>query len=447
MKVDEYMFLVGNGIVITNNMNNEFISNGCVVIDGNIIKEVGETDNIKNKYKDMEFIDVNGKIIMPGIINMHHHIYSAFARGLNINRVRNETFTDILKNIWWKIDKKLTLEDIKYSAYTTLIESIKNGVTTIFDHHASPMAIEGSLLEISNVANILGVRWCYCYEVSDRDGERILNEGIKENVSFIKYAKNKKDDMTKGIFGMHASFTLNQDSIISCVEAMEGVDAGYHIHVAEGIDDLYHSLNISGKRVVERLMDYGILGKKTLAIHCVHINEREIDILKHTNTNVINAPESNMNNAVGCAPVIKMIKKDMLVGIGTDGYTNDVFESIKVENIVNKNNLCDSNIGFLETKKMFFNNSTIASKYFNKEVGVLKENAYADIIIVDYNPMTPINKENYFSHILFGISGGVVDTTIINGQIVMKNRKILNIDEKLIYEKSREVAKKLWKRI
>ena len=209
MKVDEYMFLVGNGIVITNNMNNEFISNGCVVIDGNIIKEVGETDNIKNKYKDMEFIDVNGKIIMPGIINMHHHIYSAFARGLNINRVRNETFTDILKNIWWKIDKKLTLEDIKYSAYTTLIESIKNGVTTIFDHHASPMAIEGSLLEISNVANILGVRGCYCYEVSDRDGERILNEGIKENVSFIKYAKNKKDDMTKGIFAYLIKLTFS----------------------------------------------------------------------------------------------------------------------------------------------------------------------------------------------------------------------------------------------
>lgn len=443
------MILIGNGRVITNDNNNTFIENGCIAIEGNMIKEVGETSKIKYKYANKydEFIDAKEKLIMPGMINTHHHIYSAFARGLDLKNPPAETFTDILKNVWWRIDKKLSLEDIRYSAYTTLIECIKNGVTTIFDHHSSPMSVEGSLFAISNVADELGIRGCYCYEVSDRDGQRILKQGINENIDFIKYANEKEDDMTKGMFGMHASFTLSNESLEKCREAMDGIDAGYHIHVSEGIEDLKNSLICSGKRTVERLFDYGILGEKTIASHCIHVNKYELDILKETNTSVVNNPESNMANAVGVAPVIKMIDKGIRIGLGTDGYTNDMFESMKVENIINKHNLCNSNVGFMETAKMIFNNKEIASKYYNKPLGVLEEGAYADVIVVDYNPMTPMDKNNYFGHILFGVSGRSVNTTVINGKVVMKDRVIVNIDEELIYKKARQVAEKLWKKL
>ena len=443
------MILIGNGRVITNDNNNTFIENGCIAIEGNMIKEVGETSKIKYKYANKydEFIDAKEKLIMPGMINTHHHIYSAFARGLDLKNPPAETFTDILKNVWWRIDKKLSLEDIRYSAYTTLIECIKNGVTTIFDHHSSPMSVEGSLFAISNVADELGIRGCYCHEVSDRDGQRILKQGINENIDFIKYANEKEDDMTKGMFGMHASFTLSNESLEKCREAMDGIDAGYHIHVSEGIEDLKNSLICSGKRTVERLFDYGILGEKTIASHCIHVNKYELDILKETNTSVVNNPESNMANAVGVAPVIKMIDKGIRIGLGTDGYTNDMFESMKVENIINKHNLCNSNVGFMETAKMIFNNKEIASKYYNKPLGVLEEGAYADVIVVDYNPMTPMDKNNYFGHILFGVSGRSVDTTVINGKVVMKDRVIVNIDEELIYKKARQVAEKLWKKL
>ena len=443
------MILIGNGRVITNDNNNTFIENGCIAIEGNMIKEVGETSKIKYKYANKydEFIDAKEKLIMPGMVNTHHHIYSAFARGLDLKNPPAETFTDILKNVWWRIDKKLSLEDIRYTAYTTLIECIKNGVTTIFDHHSSPMSVEGSLFAISNVADELGLRGCYCYEVSDRDGQRILKQGINENIDFIKYANEKEDDMTKGMFGMHASFTLSNESLEKCREAMDGIDAGYHIHVSEGIEDLKNSLICSGKRTVERLFDYGILGEKTIASHCIHVNKYELDILKETNTSVVNNPESNMANAVGVAPVIKMIDKGIRIGLGTDGYTNDMFESMKVENIINKHNLCNSNVGFMETAKMIFNNKEIASKYYNKPLGVLEEGAYADVIVVDYNPMTPMDKNNYFGHILFGVSGRSVDTTVINGKVVMKDRVIVNIDEELIYKKARQVAEKLWKKL
>lgn len=440
--------IIGNGRVITRDEENPYIENGAVVIRDNTIIAVGDYSVLKEKYKEEEFIDAKGKVIMPGLINTHMHIYSAFARGMAGKGPAPKNFTDILENLWWRLDKGLTLEDTKYSAYTTYLDCIKNGVTTVFDHHASPYSVEGSLFTIGDVAKELGVRTCLCYETSDRDGEEILKAGIKENINFIKKYNNVNEDMLKGMFGMHAAFTLSDKSLDMCREVMEGLNAGYHIHTSEGIDDLYDSLRNHGKRVVERLMDFDILSDKTIAIHCVHVNSREMEILKQTNTNVVHNPESNMGNAVGCSPVLEFIKRGINVGLGTDGYTSDMMESIKVGNIIHKHNLCDPNVGFNEISSMVFdNNRKISAKYFNKEVGTLKEGAYGDVIIVDYNPLTPLNENNINGHIIFGMSGRCVTDTIINGKVVMRNRVINKVDEEKIFSKSRELAQKLWERI
>ncbi|SHI11203.1 putative aminohydrolase SsnA [Clostridium intestinale] len=440
--------IIGNGRVITRDDENPYIENGAVVIRDNTIIAVGDYSVLKEKYKEEEFIDAKGKVIMPGLINTHMHIYSAFARGMAGKGPAPKNFTDILENLWWRLDKGLTLEDTKYSAYTTYLDCIKNGVTTVFDHHASPYSVEGSLFTIGDAAKELGVRTCLCYETSDRDGEEILKAGIKENINFIKKYNNVNEDMLKGMFGMHAAFTLSDKSLDMCREAMEGVDAGYHIHTSEGIDDLYDSLRNHGKRVVERLMDFDILSDKTIAVHCVHVNSREMELLKQTNTNVVHNPESNMGNAVGCSPVLEFIERGINVGLGTDGYTSDMMESIKVGNIIHKHNLCDPNVGFNEVSSMAFdNNRKISSKYFNKEVGALKEGAYGDVIIVDYNPLTPLNENNINGHIIFGMSGRCVTDTIINGKVVMRNRVINKVDEEKIFSKSRELAQKLWERI
>lgn len=440
--------IIGNGRVITRDEENPYIENGSVVIRDNTIIAVGDYSVLKEKYKEEEFIDAKGKVIMPGLINTHMHIYSAFARGMAGKGPAPKNFTDILENLWWRLDKGLTLEDTKYSAYTTYLDCIKNGVTTVFDHHASPYSVEGSLFTIGDVAKELGVRTCLCYETSDRDGEEILKAGIKENINFIKKYNNVNEDMLKGMFGMHAAFTLSDKSLDMCREVMEGLNAGYHIHTSEGIDDLYDSLRNHGKRVVERLMDFDILSDKTIAVHCVHVNSREMEILKQTNTNVVHNPESNMGNAVGCSPVLEFIKRGINVGLGTDGYTSDMMESIKVGNIIHKHNLCDPNVGFNEISSMVFdNNRKISAKYFNKEVGTLKEGAYGDVIIVDYNPLTPLNENNINGHIIFGMSGRCVTDTIINGKVVMRNRVINKVDEEKIFSKSRELAQKLWERI
>ena len=437
-----------NGRVITQDKNNPYIENGAVVIKKEKIIAVGKAEEILKNYSDDEIIDVENKVIMPGIINAHHHIYSAFARGMASSGKAPKDFMEILEGLWWKIDKKLTLEDLKYSAYTTYIDCIKNGVTTVFDHNASPYAVKNSLFTIANAAQKLGIRTCLCYEVSDRDGEEILKDGIDENINFIKEYNNNSQNMIKGMFGLHAAFTLSNESLAMCREKMEGINAGYHVHVAEGKADLEDSLAKYGKRVVERLNEFGILGKKTLAVHCIHIDENELNILKDTDTYVVHNPESNMGNAVGCQPFLKLFEKGITTGLGTDGYTSDMFESMKVANIIHKHVNQNPSVAWGEVPEaMFENNRKIAEEYFEGELGILKDGALADVIVVDYNPLTPLTANNINSHILFGMMGRSVVTTIINGKTVMHDRKLVGINEKEIFEQSRAAAQKLWDRM
>ncbi|MCF2628830.1 putative aminohydrolase SsnA [Fusobacterium mortiferum] len=440
--------ILKNGRVITQDKDRPYIEDGAVVIEGNKIIAVDTTENILAKYKEEDIIDVDGKVIMPGFINTHHHIYSAFARGMASSGKPNENFLEILENLWWKIDKKLSLEDLKYSAYTTYIDCIKKGVTTVFDHNASPFAVTGSLDSIADAAKDLGLRTCLCYEVSDRDGEKIAQEGIDENINFIKKYNTDEQNMIKGMFGLHASFTLSDETLRKCDEELKGLNAGYHVHVAEGIDDLEQCLEKYGKRVVERLRDMNILGDKTIAVHCIHVTDDELNILRDTNTMVVHNPESNMGNAVGCQPFLELHQKGITIGLGTDGYTSDMTESMKVANIIHKHVKQNPSVAWGEVPvSMFENNRKIAQKYFSGDLGILRAGALADVIVVDYDPLTPMNENNINSHILFGFTGKDVVTTIIDGKVIMQDRKLVGINEKEIFKISREVAKKLWDRM
>ena len=441
------MLLIGNGRLITRDDAAPYIENGCVVIQDNMIVEVGATVKMRQKHAATQFIDARNRIIMPGLINSHMHLYSTFARGLALKDKSPGNFVEILERLWWRLDKVLTLDDVYHSAIVPLIESIKCGTTTIFDHHASPGAVGESLFRIAQATRDAGVRSCLSYEVSDRDGALVTKQGIEENRQFITYCKQSKDSMLKGMFGLHASFTLSDQTLIKCREAMEGLDAGFHVHTAEALADVNHCQNTYGKRVVQRLDEFGILGRKTIASHCVHVNEQEINLLKESKTNVVHNPESNMGNGVGCAPVLEMLNQGVSVGLGTDGYTCDMFESLKVANILHKHQQQNPSVGWIEAPAMLFEqNSAIAAAFFECPLGKLTPGAYADVIIVDYNPPTPLYAGNINSHILFGMSGRGVDTTIVNGRVLMEERKMVGIDEEKLMAKARELATKVWRR-
>ena len=429
------MILIGNGKLITRNADNPYCENGAVLIEGNKIKEVGDYHELKEKYPKAEFIDADKMIIMPGLINAHEHIYSAFARGACIPKNPPKNFIEVLEGTWWHIDRNLSLSNTYYSAAATYLECIRNGVTTVVDHHAGFGAIEGSLFKIAEAAEDLSVRTCLSYEISDRDGIDKMKSAVKENMDFVHYAKEKNNNMIKALVGMHASFTLSDETLNYCIKENKD-NAGYHIHIAEGIYDSEHCEKNYNMSVVERLKKFEILGKNTIAGHCIHIKDTDMDILKETKTTVVHNPESNMGNAVGAPDIIKMFDKGILIGLGTDGYTNDMLESLKTANILQKHNRKMPDRGFLESAALLFeNNKKIVSKMFEEDLGVIKAGALADIA------------ENIDGHIIFGMNGAMTDTTIVNGKVLMKNKKICCIDEEELLYKCRISAKDLWSRL
>ena len=442
------MILLANGKVITRDPEGiGYLPDGGVVTDGGKIVEVGTTADLKAKYPQAEFVDARGGVIMPGLINAHTHIYSALARGLSIDGYNPTSFYEVLDGQWWYIDRNLTLDGTRACAYATVLDCIRDGVTTIFDHHASFCEIPGSLFAIKDVCQELGIRANLCYEVSDRDGEEKSLQSVQENKDFIDYCEQNPSDMLKAMFGGHALFTISDKTFEQMVKANDGM-TGFHIHVAEGMNDVYDSLQNYGRRPVQRLQDHGILGPQTILGHCIHVNTAEMDIIKATDTMCVNNPESNMGNAVGISPVLQLYKKGILIGLGTDAYTNDMLESIKVALCSQRHNACMPNVGWCEVTDMLFrNNAKMAERTGFPTLGVLKPGAAADVIVMDYKPFTPFSDANIDGHMLFGMTGRQCQTTMINGRILMKDRVLTEIDEEAVNAHILESSKRLWGRL
>jgi putative selenium metabolism protein SsnA len=440
--------IITNGTIVTRDAKTPFIKDGAVAFDGAAITAVGPTAELLAHYPNAQRIEAAGRLVMPGFINTHMHYYSTFARGINFGGRPATTFGEVLKGLWWKLDRMLTLDDVYYSAVGPMIEAVRCGVTTAIDHHASPFAVRGSLARIAEAAQLVGLRSNLCYEVSDRDGERIAEEGIAENIEFVKHCQRLDDDMLRGLVGMHAQMTISARTLDKLTEAAEGIGAGYHIHCAEGIEDVIDALATYDKRVVERLYDARVLNERSLAVHCVQITDAEIEMLASSGVAVINTPESNMSNAVGCAPVLKMLEAGTLVGMGTDGYCVDMTESLRAVHAIQKHEAHVPSVAWGEPHQMLFeNNRTIANRLLSGETGILRPGAYADIIVVGYEAPTPLTEATVASHLLFGVAGRNVDTTIINGRVRMLERTLIDIDEQKLMADSRQQAQALWNRI
>ncbi len=452
--------LIGNGTVVTLGTRNELIENGAVLVHEGHIQAIGKDVTLRQQYPDAEYVDAHDGLIMPGFLCAHTHFYGAFARGMAIPGDPPRNFPEILERLWWRLDKLLTLEDTRASAEIFMVDAIRSGTTCVVDHHASPNAIDGSLDVIAGAVEQAGIRACLAYEVSDRDGLSSIADGIRENERFIRSLRAERKSqaeagMIAASYGLHASFTLSTSTLERCASGGADLGVGFHIHIAEDISDERDSTTRYGMRVVDRLEADRILGPHTIAAHCVHVRSGEMSRLAETRTNSVHNPRSNMNNAVGRMPVEEMVRAGVNVGLGNDGFSMNMMQEMKAAYLLHKLALEDPRVmpGDLVVKLGFQHNARIMNAVFSPfspnfpAVGELSVGAAADIVLLDYLPPTPLTNGNFPWHLIFGMDGHQVNSTMVNGRWLMRNRQLLTVDEARIHARARELSQALWNRM
>ena len=375
-----------------------------------------------------EILDCTGKLVTKSFACGHHHVYSALSRGMPAPEKSPENFYEILKYVWWTLDKCLDKDMIEASALATAVACAKNGVTFVVDHHASPFAVEGSLETIAKAFDKVGVGHLLCYEISDRDGIAIAMKGLEETENYLK--KNQ------GLVGLHASFTVSEETLAEAVSLSGRMNSGIHVHVAEGDYDQQHCLNTYGKRVVNRLKDAGTLeSSKTILGHCLHIDEIERKIIQNSPVWVVQNPESNLNNNVGYFNSRGLNENIML---GTDGMHSDMLRSAKAAFYIGQG--FDS-IDYPGMYRRFRN----VHKYLS--LNHFSSDGDNNLVVLDYDSPTEINASNFLGHFLFGLESRHVQHVISNGKLIVKDKKIITVNEEEILRFSKEEGKRLWKKM
>jgi putative selenium metabolism protein SsnA len=454
--------LIHNAIVCTFGDANQVIEAGAALVENGQIAAVGRGAELMAAHPTAPREDAGGKLLMPGNICAHTHFYGAFARGLYIPGPAPKDFPEILRRLWWTLDRALDDDGVLSSALVCLVDAIRNGTTTLFDHHASPAHIDGSLDIIAGAVEAAGLRAVLCYEVTDRNGPAGAAAGIAENVRFIKAQRARRARwlrtdrpeqgeavLLSGLFGLHASLSLSDETLAQCVAAAEALgEVGFHIHAAEGPADQEDSLARYGLRTIDRLRACGVLGPRSIVAHVTAIDGWEMASLRKSGSWVTHQPRSNMNNAVGVADVPAMLRGGMSVLLGNDGFSNDMFAEMKTAYLLHKvwRNDPRAMPGNQVIDMAYRHNARLAAQHFPRPLGEISVGAAADLILLDYCPTTPLTADNLPWHLLFGVSGSHVTHTMVAGKWLMKERALLTLDEAAIAAHSREVAGATWAR-
>jgi len=440
--------IIKNANLVTWEEDNRVLSGQGLLIKDGKIADVGPGRELVEGFPEEEVIDAVGQYVMPGNICAHTHFYGAFSRGMAIPGEAPNAFPAILKKLWWPLDLALDEDGVRYSALVMAVDAVKNGTTTLFDHHASPSFIDGSLDVIADVIDEAGLRGVLCYEVTDRNGKAGAQAGINENVRWIQSNRVRENPRLGAAFGLHASLTLSEETLEDCRKAV-GDEAGFHIHVGEHQSDEYDSLKKSGLRVIDRLGKHDILGSQTIVAHGVHMDSQEAVLVAETGTWLTHQPRSNMNNAVGVADVEGFLRLGIPVGIGTDGFYHAMWEEWKTAYFLHKiHHLDPRRMNALDIVQMGVrNNASLAQLYLPEApLGVIKPGAQADLIFVDYHPPTPLTSDNLPWQIIFGVQESMITSTMVGGEFLMRDRELLTLDEERIMEEARELAPEIWSR-
>ncbi|MFN4112148.1 MAG: amidohydrolase family protein, partial [Ignavibacteria bacterium] len=377
-----------------------------------------------------DYYDAKGSVATIPMINFHEHIYSRLAKGLNI-KGSTENFHKILKNLWWKLDLILDEDMIRASTLMTVFESIRNGTTYIFDHNSSPNSTKGSLKIIADTLSEFGLRGTICFEVTDRNGLELTKQAVQENYDFIE----SNGENFKGMFGLHASFTLKDQTLRFVSNLFKDFETGIHIHLCEDKIDREISEKKFDASPLERLFKFNLVNSKSILAHGIHLKKKEYRKIAELGAAIALNPDSNMNNSVGL-PEFKKIPDNLKLLPGTDGMHSNISKTIKQLFLLYRH----YGEGFADTfsflQRIYFNQIDFVKKYFD-DFTTLNLNERADLIIWDYVPVNQLTAENFWGHFVYAILERQPKTVIQNGKFYLKDFQLqFNVD---IFE--REIIK------
>ncbi|MEZ6185531.1 MAG: amidohydrolase family protein [Planctomycetota bacterium] len=430
-----------------------WFDDGAVWVEDGRIQRLGPTAEVKPGFKG-QIVELGGRLVLPGWVNAHHHLYSTLARGMPpLPGPAAKDFTGVLEQLWWPLDRALSPSDVYLSALFGLLESARHGVTTVIDHHASEGAVAGSLEEVARAAEDVGLRVATCFEVTDRDGPEVSAAGLAENARFARAVA--QDPRPRGgvptlaaTLGLHASFTCGDRTLTHARELREQLGLpGVHVHVAEDRADPAHALATSGVRTVERLHRFGLLGPGTLAVHCVWIDEAEVARLAETETLVVVNPSSNLNNAVGRVDLGRLLRAGVRVAVGSDGMTGDWLHELAQTYLVRRDAAQDPSVGFDEVPRLAAGTRAVADVFYpGAGLGTLREGGPADFAVYDYDPWTPLGPDSLWGHLLYGALGPRARTVVCGGRVVLQDGVPPGLDLERLSATAREAARDLWQR-
>jgi cytosine/adenosine deaminase-related metal-dependent hydrolase len=378
-----------------------------------------DNNKVFNKtFSEKDVINAKGCVVTIPNINFHDHFYSRLAKGLPITGPM-DNFHSILKSLWWKVDTSLDREMIIASAQLGILESIKNGVTYIFDHHSSPQTTNGILQTIAEVFKEMGANGVICFETTDRNSHQLAEEGINENKNFLG---NYVNDNVKGLLGLHASFTVSDETLQMASKIVEENDLGIHIHLCEDKIDREHSEKQFGLLPVERLEQFKLLNEKSILSHGIHLTKSDYNTIVKYRCAIAFNPDSNMNNAVGL-PDFNIIPEEIPILMGTDGMNSNPVKSLKQLFLLLRHSGKSFEESFTKIQNIYFNQLKFVKRFF-PDFTELNNGDRADLIIWDYVPPTPLSKENFWGHFLYGIIEGRIKDVLHNDIILLKDFKL-----------------------
>ena len=415
------------------------------VESGNLRQENGVVTAVGAGAKPQagdEVIECGGAVLMPGLVNGHTHLYSALAAGMPPPPRAPSNFHEILRFIWWRLDRAHTLESVAVSGQIGALAALRCGTTTLVDHHASPNAIEGSLAALESGITQVGCRGLLCYEVTDRNAPGESRLGLEENERYASACK--RDGRFAPLVGAHASFTMEEEALAGCVELANRLGLGVHIHVAEDPVDERLTRERFGCGLFERFQRHGLLEvASTIFAHGTHLSESDfarLNELKGT-IELAHNPQSNMNNGVGYTPVARLQRPPLL---GTDGIGADMWREVRTAQFKSH----DAGLPLRDSPlKMLGQSARFASRCLGVRLGVLEVGAAADLVLTNYRPATPLTSDNLAGHFLYAMGAEFVRDVMIAGHWCLKQGEVVSCDERALRANSVGVARGLHERM